>query len=102
MEGKEQFRISVKINGIKKRCRKSDRHTFKLGYCDLEDLKLKDFELKAYDIIDTKMRITDYATLDYVLVKVNGDMETWAPFDDRTKALSKSYFLIKETTEVPA
>jgi len=60
MEGTTRvvFEISVYVYGVKKRCRKAEKHSLKLGSIDYNDgaFNREDIEQKARDIVATNMK----------------------------------------------
>jgi len=95
MESKPMFRVSLRAQGIKKRCRKVDNHYFKMGYegPELEPEDVQKLHDKAYEMLNTTMREVKKASLCLDYVEIRGDMETWKPFDEITKENSVKYKL---------
>lgn len=88
METIKQYRAALWCVGVKKKCRKVDRHRVSLGYVPLDsDLD----KLKEQAIMQAKgaMKVIVKAQLHLDMVKVNGDRETWAPFDYETEKLKR-------------
>ena len=60
MEGTKRvvFEISVYVYGVKKRCRKAEKHSLKLGSIDYNDgaFNREEIEQKARDIIATNIK----------------------------------------------
>lgn len=80
----EQFyRLGVAVNGIKKRCRKSERHFISGGYLPYNDGTFNQDEVEnlAKGILESNMKRID-GKVKVVLnhVKVDGGIETWEMF----------------------
>lgn len=83
----EKFRITLQVIGIKKRCRKSERHFFHFGHMPYNNGQYDQEALKSQviDWINTNMKEVHSVirvSLDYVVIK-NEDGYTvteWEPF----------------------
>jgi hypothetical protein len=80
------YRISVQLIGIKKRCRKSDRHFFHFGHMPFGDVNYDDVKQKVRDFVYTNMKQVNSQVrvhLDYVVIKNEGTytVTQWEPFD---------------------
>lgn len=100
MEGK-LFKVSIVVNGIKKRCRKSDSHFFSLGYIDYNEGIFNQDELieKAKSYLSDNMKevkSTPKVVLSYVERKKDdfGVIETMQLFDKRNVS-----FLVQSSLE---
>lgn len=85
-----QIKAYVIANGIKKRCRKSDRHMIKLGYFNypVGENSREFFHDLGLAAVDREMKQTTDAkiNLDYVEIdksEAGFHIETWKPFDER-------------------
>ena len=77
------FRIGISVDGIKKRCRKSDRHYFHAGYIPYNngDFNKEEIENLAKGLVETNMKTLKskvYVILNHV--KVDNGIETWEMF----------------------
>jgi hypothetical protein len=75
------WKYGVTTNGIKTRCRKTERHYFdKLGQSEeLDEQRCKDLaEMALADNMKSYDRAKTFATA--TLWTINGDMEQWQPF----------------------
>ena len=86
----EFFKISFQVKGIKKRCRKSDRHFFQLGSIPYNNGEYNKEEIisKVRDSIATNMKEVHSIVriyLDHVIVRDKGDFThtQWEPFSDK-------------------
>ena len=90
----EHYRASLDVVGVKKRCRKTARHRFNLGYypltAGLDDLRPK---INQVLVKDMKESIKARLSLDLVEVLGEGAMVRWSPFDEKTKAHQKEFDL---------
>lgn len=86
----EKFKISIQVIGIKKRCRKNDKHRFQLGSIDYNngsyDRDAIDSLVRAF--IDTNMKDVNSmvrVSLSHVKVKNEGGFTStlWEPFSDK-------------------
>lgn len=80
----EQFyKLGVAVSGIKKRCRKSERHFISGGYLPYNDgtFNQEEVESLARGILETNMKRID-GKVKVVLnhVKVDGGIQTWEMF----------------------
>lgn len=80
----EQFyKLGVAVNGVKKRCRKSERHFISGGYLPYNDgtFNQEEVESLARGILETNMKRID-GKVKVVLnhVKREGGIETWEVF----------------------
>jgi hypothetical protein len=79
------FRIGISVNGIKKRCRKSDNHYFHAGYIPYNngDFNKEEIENLAKGLIETNMKTLNskvHVILNHV--KVVDGIETWEIFGE--------------------
>jgi hypothetical protein len=77
------FRVGVSLNGVKKRCRKSERHYLSGGYVPYNDgaFNQEEIENLAKGIIETNMKQVNgrvFIVLSHV--KVVDGIETWQMF----------------------
>lgn len=84
------FKLSIQVIGIKKRCRKSERHFFQLGHIPYNDGQFDKSEVsdKARAFIDTNMKQINSivrVSLDHVIIKKEGNFTStqWQPFSDK-------------------
>ena len=80
---KELFRIGVSVNGVKKRCRKSESHYLSGGYIPFNGGFFNQVEIEnlAKGILETNMKRIDgkvFIILNHV--KVADGIETWELF----------------------
>lgn len=87
----EEYRVSVRVVGLKKRCRKANKYSFHLGYEPLT-VNVETLKAKALNAAQSEMKRIDKAELCLTLVELKdgGKIETWSPFDPRTRQLSKT------------
>jgi len=82
------FRMSVFVVGVKKRCRKVDRHHLNMGYLPYNDgvFDRCEVEQKARDMVDTNMKSANKIQVRLTKVEFkesNGiTMESFLMFDD--------------------
>jgi len=85
----EKFRISIQLIGIKKRCRKSERHFFHFGHIPYLNGKVQfrkeQIINQVRDWIDTNMKEVHSqvrVNLDHVIISNQGGFTTtqWEPF----------------------
>jgi hypothetical protein len=77
------FRVGISVDGIKKRCRKSDSHYFHAGYIPYNngDFNKEEIESLAKGLIETNMKTLNskvHVILNHV--KVVDGIETWEMF----------------------
>jgi hypothetical protein len=77
------FRVGISVDGIKKRCRKSDSHYFHAGYIPYNngDFNKEEIENLAKGLVETNMKTLKskvYVILNHV--KVDNGIETWEMF----------------------
>ena len=85
------FEISVYVFGVKRKCRKADRHSFKLGSIDWNEgaFSQDEIEQKARDIVATNMKEVQGQFIKVQMLRVekssdNGFTSTsFQMFDDR-------------------
>jgi hypothetical protein len=88
-EETKHFKVYVNFIGIKKKCRKSDRHSLKVTYIDYNDgivdydslnILVASFLLTNVKSIDSRYHVT--VTLDYVSRSYDRGFQTelWQPF----------------------
>ena len=97
---KPELKVSVKVIGVKKRCRKISGDILTLGNYPI-DTDRTQFVAKAHEIITREMKSCSSAAIhfDYVEIEDCGlyQSETWMPFDERNSrvALPISYGLVQ-------
>lgn len=86
---KELFKLSVSLIGVKKRCRKSERHLLSGGYMPYNDgnYDQNEVETMAKKLISDNMKQVDSK----IIVNLNhikqGDfVQTWEPFSKKNVA----------------
>jgi hypothetical protein len=77
------FRVGVSVNGVKKRCRKSESHYLSGGYIPYNDgaFNQEEIENLARGIVETNMKQVNgriFIVLNHV--KVADGIETWEMF----------------------
>jgi hypothetical protein len=84
------FKISIQVIGIKKRCRKSERHFFQLGHMLYNDGQFDKSSIndKVRAFIETNMKQVNSLTrvsLDHTIVTQDKfcTLTTWQPFSDK-------------------
>jgi hypothetical protein len=82
------YRLAVQLIGIKKRCRKSERHFLHLGHIPFGDINYDDVKQKVKDALDTNMKAVHSQIrvhLDYVIISDHGSYThtEWQPFDSK-------------------
>lgn len=85
-----QWRVGVRCFGIKKKCRKAERHYFPMGYraldCNQETLKENALQFLMENMRDFE---SPEIHLAYVTLTDHGDYqsETWEPFAGKDKKI---------------
>lgn len=86
----ENFKLSIQVIGIKKRCRKSDRHFFHFGYLPYNNGEFDKSAIndKIRDFLITNMKTVESLTrvsLDYVTSSSDDESAIiqWKPFSDK-------------------
>ena len=86
----ENFKLSIQVIGIKKRCRKSDRHFFHFGYLPYNDGQFDKSAIndKVRDFLATNMKSINSLTrvsLDHMTSSDEGNYNVvqWQPFSDK-------------------
>lgn len=84
------FKISIQVIGIKKRCRKSERHFFQLGSIPYNDGSFDQAAIndKVRDFLTTNMKQINSLTrvsLDHTVITQDKfcTQTTWQPFSDK-------------------
>jgi hypothetical protein len=84
------FKVSIQVIGIKKRCRKSERHFFQLGSIPYNDGQFDKSEIsdKVKAFIETNMKQVNSLTrvsLDHTIVTKEEVFTStvWEPFSDK-------------------
>jgi len=85
------FEINVYVFGVKRKCRKSEKHSFKLGSIDYNEgaFNRDDIEQRARDIVATNMKAVEgqYITVQMLRVEKSSDngftSTSFQMFDDR-------------------
>lgn len=89
MEGTKRvvFEISVYVYGIKKRCRKAEKHSLKLGSIEYNDgaFNREEIEQKARDIVATNIKTVmgDKIQVQLLRVEIGDHFKTFEMFDKR-------------------
>jgi len=88
----EKFKISIQICGIKKRCRKNDRHFFSISYVDYNNGAYNQDAIRelVLSFVNTNLKLVTshcVVSLDHVEQSFNGrfNCEKWLPFSDKNK-----------------
>lgn len=91
------FKIAIQLIGIKKRCRKSERHFFQLGHVPYNDGNYNAEEIteKVKAFVDTNMKEVNSivrVSLDHVVIKNEGSFTVtqWEPFSKLNKQFDLS------------
>jgi hypothetical protein len=93
-----KFKISIELIGIKRRCRKSERHFFQLGhvaynngtYCpDILKDQIRGFLDSNMKEVHSVVRVH----LDHIVISNEGNFTTtqWEPFSDKNKRFDFNY-----------
>ena len=81
------FEISVYVYGVKKRCRKAEKHSLKLGSIDWNEgaFNREEIEQKARDIIATNIKtiVGDKIQVQMLRVEIGDFFKTFEMFDKR-------------------
>ena len=84
------FKISIQVIGVKKRCRKSERHFFQLGSIPYNDGSFDQSSInnKVRDFLATNMKSINSLTrvsLDHTVITHDEfcTQTTWEPFSDK-------------------
>ena len=84
------FKISIQVIGVKKRCRKSERHFFQLGSIPYNDGQFDKSSIndKVRDFLATNMKSINSLTrvsLDHTVITHDEfcTQTTWQPFSDK-------------------
>lgn len=93
----ETFKISIQLIGIKKRCRKSERHFFQLGRIPYNngEFNREEVEQLVRDFVATnvkELRSIVRVSLDHVISGKDGlfHIEQWEPFSKLNKTFDMS------------
>jgi hypothetical protein len=88
----EKFKISIRICGIKKRCRKIEQQFFTVSYVDYNNGNYDQDAIRqlVIDFVATNVKSVCshcIVSLDHVVQSFNGrfNCETWLPFSDKHK-----------------
>jgi hypothetical protein len=91
------FKLSLQVIGIKKRCRKSERHFFQLGHIPYNEGEYdhEAMKLLARDFLNTNMKEVHSIvrfSLDHVIIKNEGNFTAtqWEPFSKLNKSFDFS------------
>lgn len=94
------FKISIQVIGIKKRCRKSERHFFQLGHMPYNDGQYNKEEVsdRVKAFLDTNMKSINSLTrvsLDHTVITKDEfcTQTTWQPFSDKNVRFDLNLFL---------
>jgi hypothetical protein len=81
------FEIRVYVFGIKRKCRKADRHSFNLGSIDYNDgaFNRDEIEQKARDVVATNMKelIGDKIQVQLLRMEIGEHFRSFEMFDKR-------------------
>ncbi len=81
------FEVNVYVFGVKRKCRKSEKHSFKLGSIDYNDgaFNQDEIEQKARDIVATNMKEVQgqFITVQMLRVEIGDMFKTFEMFDKR-------------------
>lgn len=84
------FKISIQVIGVKKRCRKSERHFFQLGHMPYNDGQFDKSSIndKVRDFLTTNMKSINSLTrvsLDHTVITQDKfcTQTLWEPFSDK-------------------
>jgi hypothetical protein len=84
---KNYWRISVRVRGVKKKCRKEDAHTFRLAtipHVDKDQLDMSHWQSVARSMVESNMKnYSGKMQLDFVFMTIGKDFEQWQMFDKR-------------------
>lgn len=93
-----KFKLSIQVIGIKRRCRKSERHFFQLGHVAYNNGKycpdiLKD-QIRGF--LDTNMKEVHSivrVSLDHIVIRDERGFTVteWQPFSDKNKTFDFNY-----------
>lgn len=82
-----KYKVSISVNGLKKRDRKNKQHFFNFGYVDL-NYDENDVMDKARDFLHENMKsINGQAKILLTYVEIDGMFESFQLFDERNKTL---------------
>lgn len=88
----EKFKISIRICGIKKRCRKIEQHFFSISYVDYNNGSFDQDAIRSLviDFVASNVKTVCshcLVALDHVEQSFNGrfNCEQWLPFSDKNK-----------------
>lgn len=87
------YKLSYNLLGIKKRCRKSERHFFHLGKVDL-DYDHNEIINKVRSHIETNIKEVNSLIdihLDFITSTNDGFFEQWMPFSDKNIKIVYQY-----------
>jgi hypothetical protein len=89
----EKFKISIRICGIKKRCRKIEQHFFTVSYVDYNEGNFDQDAIRSLviDFVASNVKTVCshcIVSLDHVEQSFNGrfNCEKWLPFSDKNKS----------------
>jgi len=92
-EKQKLFKISINVVGIKKRCRKVERHFLRAGYVPYNDgeFNKEELEQKVKDVVSSNMKTVTsdiIISLDFVELSVERgySSELWQPFSKLNKS----------------
>jgi len=88
----EKFKISIRICGIKKRCRKIEQHFFTISYVDYNEGNFDQDAIRSLviDFVASNVKTVCshcIVSLNHVEQSFNGrfNCEKWLPFSDKNK-----------------
>ena len=101
METQEFFKVKIIVPGIKKRCRKAEKHLLKAGYLPYNGgiFNQDEIEQVARGLIETNIKQVMgkiFVSLDYVTRDEH--FERWEPFSDKNIRFELKTPLEKELT----
>jgi len=95
MQSGEYFKVTIVVNGIKKRARKIDRHFLHAGYLPYNNgfYDVEQVETLAKNFTETNMKeVNGKIQVNLNHVTVDGTFEQWLPFSNKniTHVISSS------------
>jgi hypothetical protein len=97
------YKIGISVTGVKKRCRKSDRHYLPMGYIPYNEGQIDqaEIEARAKDFVAENMKsvVGNFKVcLNFIERKKDdyGTIETWEMFGNENKSFTVQTSLEKE------